>query len=170
MRKKALLVVDVQEGLFHKVMKIYKSELLLENINHLINSFRSLDLPIIFIRHTNKSMLLKNSLDWQVHSLLNQMPEDIYVNKVKSNVFEENDIIDILKKLEVEEIVVCGLVSHGCVKGACLGGLNYNYPVTLISDAHSNFNKRAALIINEVNEYLSNKGTRIVDLSTYLKE
>jgi nicotinamidase-related amidase len=52
-RETALLVIDVQKGLFEKTTPIYRAKQVLENINTLINKARQENVPVVFIQHSN---------------------------------------------------------------------------------------------------------------------
>ncbi len=158
----ALIVVDVQQGLFNKKTKVYKEVELIENINSIIEKFRKEKHPIIFIRHTNKSMLIEGSDNWQIHYGVKCLDSDTKINKSKSNVFNEKTLPKLLKEKNVTEIVVVGLVTHGCVKAACLSAKKIGLGVTLIGDAHSSFNINAKELINEWNDKLTTEGIKVI--------
>jgi len=162
MEKAALVVVDVQKGFFKKKNWVYKEEILLENINYLIEKSRERDIPIIFIRHTNEGQLVENTDGWQVNPLLKASEGDIFFNKKHSGMFEEKYIVEGLDKLEVNTLIITGLVTHGCVKAACLGAKAAGYQVILAADAHSSFNKEAGKLIEEWNEKLKEQGIRVI--------
>lgn len=169
MDNKALLVVDVQQGLFNKVMKVYEADLFIKHINKLIKFFHSTSSQVVFIRHTNKSLLKENSPDWNIHTKLENNDKDIFINKHKSNVFGEGNLIKELKSKNITEVIVVGLVSHGCVKAACLGAIDEGLQVTFISDGHSNFNKRSKEIILEINEEMKNYKVKIISTDMYIQ-
>jgi len=50
------------------------------------------------------------------------------------------------------------IISNGCIKEACLGGMKNNFNIILISDAHSTFNKNADKIISNINDELKAQG------------
>lgn len=160
--KEALLVVDVQKGLFKRKSRVYNEDILLENINYLIDKAGERDIPVIFIRHTNESILQENTDNWQVHPLLKAGSKDYYFNKNHSGMFEEEHIVKELKKLPVSTFIVTGLVAHGCVKAACLGAKAAGYDVILAEDAHSSFNKDAGKLIEEWNGKLRGEGIRVI--------
>ena len=62
---KALLIIDVQKGLFKKKSKIYSENLLLNNINSLIQNFAGNSM-IVYIQHNNRQ-LVKGDTDWDIH-------------------------------------------------------------------------------------------------------
>jgi nicotinamidase-related amidase len=63
--------------------------------------------------------------------------------------------------LGVRELVITGLVTHGCVKAACLDAVILGYQVTLVSDGHSNFNPKPAQVIAETVEMLREAGVTL---------
>ena len=162
MEAAALLIVDVQKGLFDKKNQVYNGELLLENINFLIDKSRERKMPIVFIRHINKGFLIENSDNWQIHPSLKSCGGDLYLDKQHSGMFDEKHIVNELKRLSVKTVIVAGLVTHGCVKAACLGAKAEGYEVILAEDAHSGFNENARKLIDEWNEKLRNEGIRVV--------
>lgn len=160
MSKTALLVVDVQKGLFNKVTTVYNSEQMLSNINILEAKARAVNAPIVYIQHENKT-LSKSSFDWQLHPSLTPSTQDIRISKVKSNAFEDTELNQILLDLDVDTVVVCGLVSHGCVKRTAMGAADHGYVVYLASDAHSNWRKDASELIDQVNLEMDSQGIEI---------
>ena len=78
-------------------------------------------MPIIFIRHINKGFLIENSDNCQIYPSIKSSSGDLYLDKNHSGMFEEKHIKIELKKLSVKTVMVTGLITHGCVKAACLG-------------------------------------------------
>lgn len=135
---------------------------LLENINYLIEKARERDIPVVFIRHTNEGQLVENTDGWQVNPHLKAVDGDIYFNKKHSGMFEEKHIVKGLEELRVDTLIIAGLVTHGCVKAACLGAKAAGYQVILAADAHSSFNKEASRLIEEWNEKLKEQGISVL--------
>lgn len=158
----ALLVVDVQKGLFRRKNWVYNEDILLDNINMLIDKSRERNIPVIFIRHTNASFLQHNSDNWQIHPSLKANAGDYYFNKEHSGIFDERDIADKLKAMSLRTLIVTGLVTHGCVKAACIGGKKAGYDVVLVKDGHSSFNGNAKKLIDDWNEKLQEEGVRVI--------
>jgi len=154
----ALLIIDLQQGLFKKKIKIFKEEELIKNINFLIEKSRKLNIPVIFIRHTNKSFLAENSEDWQIHPDVEFEEADLFLNKKHSSLFKEKSIIKKFEDMGLKSLIIAGLVTHGCVKAACLDGKKFGYEIKLAADAHSSFNEKAEKLIEEWNENLSQQG------------
>jgi nicotinamidase-related amidase len=67
----ALLVIDVQQGLFEKSTPIYKADELLENITTLVDRAHLGGAPVIYVQHSAAKHLVKGSAEWQLHPQLN---------------------------------------------------------------------------------------------------
>jgi nicotinamidase-related amidase len=64
MKKRALIIIDVQRGLFEKKNEVYKSTELIPNINSIIDIFRKEQENIILVQHCNNGSLKKDSTSW----------------------------------------------------------------------------------------------------------
>lgn len=151
----ALLVIDVQQGLFEKSTRIYKADDLLENITTLVDRAYQSGVPVIYVQHSAAKHLVKGSAEWQLHTQLQPQHKDYIIHKQHGNAFEDTPLDEMLRSLHVDTVVVTGLVTHGCVKATCLGARELGYNVILVRDGHSSFSKDAAKLIAEWNEKLS---------------
>ena len=109
--------------------------------------------------------MIKGSDYWQLHPSLIPLSEDWQVFKEHGNAFEETNLCEILKSHGIGRIVVCGLVTHGCVKSTCLGGLEEGFQVILAGNAHSSFSGEAAAMIVKWNKALAENGVIVKDPS-----
>jgi nicotinamidase-related amidase len=157
-----MLVIDVQKGLFEKSTPIYNAEQVLENINTLINKARQVSVPVIFIQHSNNNTLVKGSDAWQLHPKIRPLDGEEIIYKLHGNAFKDTSLHDELAKRNVSELVVTGLVTHGCVKATSLGAIDKGYKVVLVSDGHSNYSKDAPKLIEKWNQVISEKGAELI--------
>jgi nicotinamidase-related amidase len=157
----ALLVIDVQRALFKKSAPIYQGGQLLARINHLVERAREAGAQVIYIQHANDSFLAAGTEGWQLHSELNVEDRDLIIHKSHGNAFEATTLEEELEAQGIKHIIVCGLVTHGCVQATCLGGLKEGYRVTLVDDAHSSWSKDAAQKIIEWNQKLAGLGVEV---------
>lgn len=151
----ALLVIDVQQGLFIKSSPIYKAEELLRNINLLIGRAHQAGAPVFYVQHSDARTLREGSPDWQLHPQLQPLATDAIVHKQHGNAFEETGLDQALKSRNVTGVVITGLVTHGCVRATCMGALQLGYRVILARDGHSSYSKQADKLIEEWNQKLS---------------
>ena len=159
----ALLVIDVQQGLFTKSTPIYKAETLLQNLNALVEHAHQAGVPVIYVQHESEKVLPKGSEGWLLHPSIKPREDELIINKQHGSSFEQTSLGDELHKLGVTHLVVCGLVTHGCVKAACQDALKLGYRVTLASDAHSNYAKDAVKHIDVWNDKLAKEGAEVIE-------
>ena len=118
----ALLVIDVQQGLFQKSTPIYQADKLIANITALVEQAHRTGIPVVYVQHSDKRALIQGSPEWQLHPELQPLDTDILVFKQHGNAFEETNLGEVLESQKVGRVVAMGLVTHGCVKATCLGG------------------------------------------------
>jgi len=161
--KSALLGIDVQQGLFERSAPIYQAEQVLDNINLLVKKAHQANIPVVYIQHANDNTLKRGTREWQFHQQIRPQEGDLHIHKQHGNAFEETELHDELQARDISRIIATGLVTHGCVKSTCLGGLDLGYTVTLAGDAHSNFSKTAAQIIKKWHANLQKAGVELID-------
>lgn len=158
MKKSALLVVDVQAGIFERPKPVYRENELIAAVNRLINAAKEADAPVVFIQHESSGFLKMGSDAWKLHRGLSADSEDIYIRKKEGNSFFETPLHDILQEKDIECVVVCGLLSPLCVQRTALGAVELGYNTILASDAHSNMSVNPEKIIERVHKLLERKG------------
>ena len=63
----ALLVIDVQQGLFAKSIPIYHADELLKNIGTLVDRAHRAQAPVFYVQHSSGKTLVEGSDEWQLH-------------------------------------------------------------------------------------------------------
>jgi nicotinamidase-related amidase len=163
--KTALLVIDVQQGMFGKATPVYGAEQLLQNINTLIDQAHQSGVRVIFIQHCDGHFLVEETADWQLNPALHCLESDTRILKQHSNSFESTSLQGELAANGITTLVKCGMVTHGCVKNSCLGALVLGYRTVLVKDGHSSFSTQAGSLIEEWNKKLAEKGADVVPAS-----
>jgi nicotinamidase-related amidase len=77
------------------------------------------------------------------------LDSDYILQKQRGSAFEKTSLNELLNSQGVQELIITGLVTHGCVKATCLDAVKLGYAVTLVSDANSNFNRAPVDILKE---------------------
>lgn len=162
-QKSALLVIDVQNDLFEKSTPVYRAKELIVNISALVDKAHLAGVPVVYIQHSGFMHLRKGTEGWELHPDFHPQPEDWRLFKEISNSFEGTDLAGRLASHGIGHVVSTGLVTHGCVKNTCLGGLKEGFKVTLAADAHSSFSKDAVGMIEKWHGILAEKGVMVVD-------
>jgi len=159
-KKTALLVIDVQSGLFGGVDVLYREKVLLETINELVDKARRSDAPIFWIQHCEAevgSPLHPDSKGWQVHPELNKRTEDVHIRKSHPDSFQDTRLEQELKSRGIGRLVVAGLQTEYCIDTTCRRAYSLGYEVILVEDGHSTYDSEhlsAEQIIRHHNQVL----------------
>jgi nicotinamidase-related amidase len=160
MNKTVLLIIDVQKELFNKKIPVYQANAMLSNICQLAARAKKAGAPVVYVQHTNSTMP-GDTDGWQLHPALHPEEGDIFIRKMFGSAFEKTPLHSLLSSRGAEEVIITGLVSHGCIQAACLDAVKLGYKVILASDAHSNFHKKPLQVISETHTKLSQAGVVI---------
>ena len=156
---KALLLIDIQSGLTER--NLYQRDAFFTRINQAITTFRNAGDMIIFVRHEN-AQLVKGSAAWQIDAQINADIQDYYFGKTHANAFSNKEIIRLLKDHDISEVVIGGLVSHGCVAYTCTGAVEMGLNTSLLNSGHTCWNKDADAKILQTETKLSELGIKII--------
>ena len=158
----ALLVIDIQRALFTRPNPVYKAYRLIETINRLVDRSRLYGVRVIFIQHANQSLLQEGTEGWQIHPDISPGDTDLSIHKKQGNAFLGTPLQSELKSLGIQNLLITGLVTQGCIRATSLGGLEKGYRVFLIEGGHSNYNKDAVQVINTREAELIEAGVHLV--------
>jgi nicotinamidase-related amidase len=147
----ALLVIDVQSGLFGRSTPVYRQKELLAAVNLLLERARAAGAAVFIIQHGNDSFLKEETDGWRLHPEVRTAATDLLIRKHHSSAFRDTALQEELDRRGIGRLAVCGLVTHGCVNATCTDAVEKGYRVTLAADGHSSFHKQARAIIEEWN-------------------
>jgi nicotinamidase-related amidase len=140
MKKQALIVVDLQNDYFPGgKWELYGIEAAADNAARLIEAARIAGLLVVHVRHefpTDDAPFFKpGSEGAKIHSTVRNLENETVVLKHHVNSFRETGLKEILDKNRVEELVICGAMSHMCVDAITRAANDFGYKVTVIHDA-----------------------------------
>ncbi|PYY82187.1 cysteine hydrolase [Pseudomonas sp. TKO26] len=138
--KRALLVIDMQVGLFNGPDKPYKRAQVLENINQLIRRARQAGAPIFAVRHTGpaESPIAAGSPFWQLLPNLEVDEElDSVLDKTRPSCFVGTGLVERLQEAQVKELVIVGMKTQYCVDATCRAAGDLGFAALLVEDAHT---------------------------------
>ncbi|GAA0493565.1 hypothetical protein GCM10008986_20040 [Salinibacillus aidingensis] len=135
---KALLVIDVQNGLVNKGN--FQEEI--SRIEKVIEDFRENKEPVLFMRHlddTENSPLYKGSAGSELHNSIKKYADHI-IEKQTPNSFHNTDLEDILKDLGVTHLFITGFNTEYCCLFTAITAFDRGYKVTFLEDATATVN------------------------------
>ncbi|UYX55226.1 cysteine hydrolase [Bacillus thuringiensis] len=139
--KKALIVIDVQAGMYTAGMP-HNGEKLLKILQELIGECRSNDIPVIYVQHNGSKddPLEKGTDGWQIHAAIAPREGDNIVEKTTPDSFYKTNLNELLQEKGIEHVIISGMQTEYCVDTTTRRAFSEGYKVTLVSDAHSTFN------------------------------
>lgn len=156
----ALLVIDMQQALCSGDEEAFDIKDMIKRVNVLIANAKISGATVIFIQHEEDEGALRfDGEGWQLTKGLAVADGDIRVRKTTPDSFHQTELGAVLERLEVTDLVVCGLQTDFCVDTTVRRSLALGYPVILAADAHSTIDNgvlTAAQIIAHHNRTLSN--------------
>lgn len=153
----ALLVIDVQVGMFPETDPVYAGEVLLERITDLISKARSCAVPVIYVQHNEGEgeQLQSNTPAWEIHPAIAPVEGDIIIQKYTPDSFYETNLRHELDSKGIQKLIVTGIQTDVCVDTTCRRACDLGYDVIVVGDAHSTWNqgdRSAHQIIDEHND------------------
>jgi nicotinamidase-related amidase len=138
---KALVVIDVQKGMWSDGFAPYDGDGVVARIADLIARARAANVPIMYVQHHGKdepNHPFKPGLPgYPFHDAIAPQAGDDVTVKTKSSAFHHTDFDAKLKARGIDHLVITGMQSEFCVNSAIRGAYERDYRITLVSDAHS---------------------------------
>ncbi len=143
--KPALIIVDMQVGLFGEEPEPFERPQVISRINGLASRARAAGAPVVFVQHERPDTTVAHgSVGWGLLPELQIAPGDLFVRKTTPDAFLRTDLTDLLTEHEVDSLVICGFATEFCVDTTVRRAAALGYPVMLASDAHTTRDKAHA--------------------------
>ena len=110
-----LLIVDVQQVIADQ--KPYLFPAVLINIKTLLEKFRNLNKPVIFIQHNDGigSDLEMNTPGWEIVKEIAPLPGERIIPKRFNSAFRETTLEKELVALNIKKLIIVGLQTEFCI-------------------------------------------------------
>ena len=138
MKKSALIIIDVQNGMFHEGNAVNNGDLLIHNLQYLIAKARSNHTPIFYIQHNAAAgrPLENGTKGWEIHPEIAPQEKDTIIQKKMPDSFLKTNLEEELKKQQINHLIITGIQTEVCVDTTCRRAFSMGYKVTLVSDTH----------------------------------
>jgi nicotinamidase-related amidase len=161
----ALLVIDIQRGAFDGVRcpPIDRPAELVANASSLIAAARDAGSPVVFVQHCDEvgAPFEEGTQHWELHEQLAPKSGETVIKKYASSSFENTNLGDMLQRLAIKDVILCGLQSELCVRNTGNAALDLGYTVRIAQDGHSTWpseGKSSEVISENVNKELAARG------------
>jgi nicotinamidase-related amidase len=138
----ALIIVDLQTGLFQPAPPPAGAHEMIGRINMLAARARARNIPVIIVQHERpRTGLEYDSAGWQLDRRLTVTPEDVRLRKTSPDSFHHTALQEILTAWGVNHVAICGYASEFCVDTTVRRAAALGFAVTLVSDGHTTHDK-----------------------------
>jgi isochorismate hydrolase len=146
----ALLIIDMQEYFLSKESHAFipAAMTIVPNINSIIKEYRKHNLPIIFTFHALErdekpgimgrwwgDVLRVTSPLSRIHSSIRCKKSDIILRKSRYSAFVGTNLDQILKNMEIDKLVITGVMTHLCCDSTARDAFMKDYGVYFVVDA-----------------------------------
>ena len=166
----ALVVVDVQQGMFTCDPPPYHAAEVLERIGTLLERGRAAGVPVFHVRHDGGPghILAKGSAGWPHHPAVAPRIGELIIDKQHSSAFHDTDFHARLTERGIDRLVVAGLQTELCVDSACRAAVALGYRVVLASDGHTTWDTPALPAERIIAHHNRTLGRGFAELSTVM--
>lgn len=138
--KTALLLIDIQNDYFEQgAMPLVNAEQASLQAKRVLEYFRENMLPIIHIQHVatrkDATFFIPQTQGVQIHTTVFPLQSEKRIIKHYPNSFRETQLLDYLTANQINNLVVCGMMTHMCVDATVRAAKDLGYNITLLADA-----------------------------------
>ena len=138
--QKALILIDVQNDYFAGgAMPLARMEEAAHNCRRLLEGFRSRNLPVIHVQHLSvregATFFIPGTPGCDIHGSVAPGENEKCLSKHYPNAFRETGLEAYLRRQKIDELVICGAMSHMCIDTSVRAAFDLGYPCTVIADA-----------------------------------
>ncbi|HLO03346.1 MAG TPA: cysteine hydrolase family protein [Symbiobacteriaceae bacterium] len=135
MTKKALLIIDAQNGVLTGSRPCHEVPAILERIAALTAKARAEGIPVLYVQDDDVGP--EGSEAWQIAAAVAPQPGELIVRKTACDSFYGTNLDAILKEQTIEHLVIAGAKTEYCIDSAVRRATTLGYNVTLVGDAHT---------------------------------
>lgn len=140
MSNQALILIDIQNDYFDGgKFPLDQSKPAVENAARLLASFRKNNLPVVHIQHIatipDAPFFEKGTQGVNIHPLVTPKEDEPVVIKHFPNSFKETTLQQHLNELNVDSLVITGMMSNMCVDSTTRAAADLGYTCTVVHDA-----------------------------------
>lgn len=137
---KGLLLIDLQNEYFEGgKMELVGVQHAAANAARLLGLFRARELPVFHVRHvmpgTDAPAYRAGTPGVQIHHSVAPEGDEVVITKHRINAFRDTSLEDDLRARAVDDLVICGAMSHMCIDAAARAAVDHGFSITVIDDA-----------------------------------
>ena len=136
----ALILIDIQNDYFPGgKMELVDMDNAARNARQLLFRFRDMQLPIFHIQHiskrSNATFFIPGTAGAEINDCVKPNANEVVITKQYPNSFRDTDLHKQLIQNNIENLVICGAMSHMCIDATTRSAFDLGYQSTVIFDA-----------------------------------
>jgi nicotinamidase-related amidase len=138
--KPALVLIDVQNDYFPGgAMELEGSVEAGRAAREVLFFFRQKQLPLVHIQHFSvrpgATFFLPKTEGVEIHEAVRPQPGETVISKNYPNSFRNTPLLDHLRGLDTDHVVIVGMMTHMCVDATTRAAFDYGFGCTVVHDA-----------------------------------
>ncbi len=137
---KALIIVDVQNDYFAGgAMELVGMEAAAANCQRLLQRFRDSGRPLFHIQHLaarpGATFFVPDTEGAEIHPSMQPAAAESVIVKNFPSAFRDTELHPMLQQAGIEELVICGAMSHMCIDTTTRAAFDLGYRCRVVADA-----------------------------------
>lgn len=176
MTRRSLIIIDLLNDYLDR-WDAKKADDLIRHTNRLAKAFREAGLPVIWVGQSFKPdlsdaflemrdngihVVIEGARGAEFHSGLDRQAGDITIIKKRYSAFFGTALEDILARGGVDEVTLCGINTHACIRMTAIDAYQRDIRVVLAEECIDSYNKEHAQV--SLN-YMNGKIARLVPVA-----
>jgi nicotinamidase-related amidase len=136
----AVLVIDVQTGLFRADPPPFDAEAVVARINSVMAKARKAGAPILFTQHDGEpggENIVPFTHGWKLHPNLEASPDELVIRKTTCDAFYGTALEAELGSRGITTLVMMGYATDFCVDSTVRSAASKDFSVIVVADAHT---------------------------------
>ena len=138
--KSALILIDIQNDYFPGgAMELAGMTPAAARARELLAAFRQTRRPIFHVQHLapgpDATFFRPGTPGVEINESVRPLPGEALVRKHYPNAFRDTALLEVLQGAGVEEVIICGAMSHMCIDASTRAAFDFGLTCTVIHDA-----------------------------------
>ena len=136
----AVLVIDVQTGVFCTKPAPFEAEAVVTRINAVTAKARNAGAPVLFIQHNGEPTgenVVPFTEGWKLHPDLEVLPGELVIRKTTCDAFYGTALESELRSRGITTLLLMGYATDFCIDTTLRSAASKDFGVIVVADAHT---------------------------------
>jgi nicotinamidase-related amidase len=135
-----LVLIDIQNDYFPGgSMELVGMERAARNASTVLREFRQRRIPLFHIQHVSTrpgaTFFLPGTVGVNIHESVAPLDGEPVIEKRFPNGFRGTPLLDRLKREGIDQLILCGAMSHMCIDATTRAAFDFGFSCTVVEDA-----------------------------------